>query len=43
NETIRKSHENPMIKKLYKEWLGKPGSHEAHRYLHTEYFERERT
>ena len=43
NETIRKSHENPMIKKLYKEWLGKPGSHEAHKYLHTEYFERERT
>lgn len=43
NEEIRKSHENPMIKKLYKEWLGTPGSHEAHKYLHTEYFERERT
>ncbi|THB67007.1 MAG: NADH:ubiquinone oxidoreductase [Gammaproteobacteria bacterium] len=40
NEEIRKSHENPMIKKLYKEWLDKPGSHEAHKYLHTEYFER---
>ncbi len=43
DKAIRKSHENPVIKQLYKEWLGEPGSHEAHKYLHTEYFERERT
>ncbi len=43
DKTIRKSHENPMIKQLYKEWLGEPGSHEAHKYLHTEYYERKRT
>ena len=34
----RKSHKNPDIVKLYKECLGtKPGSHEAHRLLHTTY------
>lgn len=34
---IRKSHENPDIKKLYKEFLEKPGSHKAHELLHTTY------
>ena len=38
--TIRKSHENPTIKKLYKEFLEKPGSHRAHELLHTEYHKR---
>ena len=37
---MRKSHENPFIKKLYDEYLGKPGSHKAHVLLHTEYKER---
>ena len=37
-KTIRKSHENPSIIKLYKEFLGEPGSHKAHSLLHTEYF-----
>lgn len=37
-KTIRKSHENPSIIKLYKEYLGEPGSHRAHSLLHTEYF-----
>jgi len=40
--TIRKSHENPAIKKLYEEYLGKPGSHKAHELLHTEYKKREK-
>ena len=40
--TIRKSHENPVMKKLYKEYLGKPGSHKAHELLHTEYTKREK-
>lgn len=38
--TIRKSHENPTIKKLYKEFLEEPGSHKAHELLHTAYHKR---
>lgn len=38
--TIRKSHENPVIKKLYQEFLQRPGSHKAHELLHTHYTER---
>jgi NADH-quinone oxidoreductase subunit G len=37
---IRKSHENPYIKKLYAEYLEKPGSHIAHKLLHTHYTKR---
>lgn len=37
NAKIRKSHENPSIKKLYAEFLEKPGSHKAHQLLHTHY------
>ena len=40
NKTIRKSHENPYIKKLYEEFLGAPMSHKAHELLHTKYFDR---
>ena len=39
-KTIRKSHENPDIIKVYEEFLGKPGSHKAHELLHTTYVER---
>ena len=39
-ETIRKSHENPAIQKLYEEYLEKPGSHRAHELLHTTYVKR---
>ena len=35
---LRKSHENPSIKKLYAEFLGEPGSPKAHKLLHTGYF-----
>ncbi len=38
--SIRKSHENPDIKKLYEEFLEKPGSHIAHELLHTHYIVR---
>ena len=38
---IRKSHENPFIKKLYKEFLQEPGSHKAHELLHTHYKKRD--
>lgn len=37
---LRKSHENPDIAKLYKEWFGKPGSEKAHHALHTSYVKR---
>lgn len=37
---IRKSHENPSVKKVYEEYLEKPGSHKAHRILHTSYVKR---
>lgn len=39
-KTIRKSHENPEIIKLYEEFLGKPLSHKAHELLHTHYFDK---
>ena len=37
---IRKSHENPVLKKIYKEYLGEPGGHKAHELLHTSYSKR---
>lgn len=37
---IRKSHENPYIIKLYKEFLGHPMSEKAHHLLHTHYFDK---
>ena len=40
--TIRKSHENPVVKKIYEEYLEKPGSHKAHELLHTEYEAKEK-
>lgn len=36
-KVIRKSHENPMIKELYDEYLKKPNSHIAHQILHVNY------
>ena len=38
---IRKSHENPDVKKVYEEYLGKPGGHKSHELLHTHYIKRE--
>jgi len=37
---LRKSHENPSIKKIYAEYFGEPGSHKAHEELHTHYQKR---
>ncbi|MBN2779278.1 MAG: iron hydrogenase small subunit [Bacteroidales bacterium] len=39
---IRKSHENPEIIQLYKEFLGQPMSEKAHHLLHTEYFDKKK-
>ena len=40
--TIRKSHENPVLKQIYKEYLEEPGSHKAHTLLHTSYSKKEK-
>ncbi len=37
---LRKSHENPDIQKLYKEFLGQPLSEKSHHLLHTHYFDK---
>ncbi|MBN1456815.1 MAG: iron hydrogenase small subunit [Sedimentisphaerales bacterium] len=37
SKTIRRSHENPDIQKLYKEFLQRPLSAVSHKYLHTHY------
>ena len=38
--TVRRSHENPEIVEIYKDFLGEPLSHKAHELLHTTYQER---
>ncbi len=40
-QEVRQSHNNPQIKELYEKFLGKPGSHKAHKLLHTSYEGRE--
>ncbi len=40
--TYRKSHESPIVKKVYAEYLGKPGGHKAHELLHCTYKEQKR-
>lgn len=39
-KTLRKSHENPFITALYKEYLEAPNSHKSHELLHTHYVRR---
>lgn len=40
-EKLRTSHDNPSIKELYKDFLGKPLGKLSHDLLHTHYIERE--
>ena len=40
---LRKSHENPSIQAIYKEFLGEPCGHKSHELLHTHYFDRQTT
>ncbi|WP_236875944.1 iron hydrogenase small subunit, partial [Clostridioides difficile] len=35
NKAIRKSHENPDLQAIYKDFFGEPNSDVAHKYLHT--------
>jgi NADH-quinone oxidoreductase subunit G/NADP-reducing hydrogenase subunit HndD len=41
-KTLRKSHENPDLILLYKDFLGQPNGHKSHDYLHTHYTRRQR-
>jgi len=38
--TIRASHDNPLIKQLYREYLGEPLGEKSHALLHTTYTKR---
>ncbi|MCU0366233.1 MAG: iron hydrogenase small subunit [Bacteroidales bacterium] len=38
---IRKSHENPEVVAIYKEFLEEPNGHKSHKLLHTHYVKRE--
>lgn len=40
--SARKSHQNPQIQQLYKDYLGKPNSHKAHDLLHTNFGKKEK-
>ena len=40
--TLRKSHESPVVEKIYSEYLEKPGSHLSHELFHTTYVKRDR-
>lgn len=40
NKQLRKSHENPDIAALYKDFLGEPCGHLSHELLHTHYFDK---
>ena len=41
-KVIRKSHENPSIKKIYEEFLIEPNGHKSHELLHTKYVKRDK-
>ena len=36
-QSLRQSHKNPQVQKLYEEYLGQPNSPRAHKLLHTTY------
>ncbi|MDE5755100.1 MAG: [FeFe] hydrogenase, group A, partial [Oscillospiraceae bacterium] len=40
NKTLRLSHLNEDVQKLYAEYLDRPGSHKSHKTLHTSYVKR---
>jgi iron only hydrogenase large subunit-like protein len=41
-KSLRKSHENPDVQKLYEEFLGRPLGERSHHLLHTKYTPRDR-
>jgi iron only hydrogenase large subunit-like protein len=40
-ESLRTSHANASVKRLYEEFLGEPLGHRSHQLLHTHYNRRE--
>ncbi|AGY77772.1 NADH-dependent [FeFe] hydrogenase, group A6 [Clostridium autoethanogenum] len=42
NKPLRKSHENPEVQALYKEFIGDVGGKKAHDLLHTHYIKRQK-
>jgi iron-only hydrogenase group A len=42
SKKLRKSHENPQVQELYREFLGQPLSEKSHHLLHTKYTPRQR-
>jgi hydrogenase, Fe-only len=40
--SLRKSHQSPIVKQCYDEFLGEPGGHLSHELLHTTYVKRSR-
>lgn len=42
HKELRKSHDNPLLMKLYEDFLEKPNSHLAHEILHTHYVPRDK-
>ena len=41
-KALRKSHENPQVRRLYEEFLGEPLGEKSHHLLHTQYEARQR-
>jgi iron only hydrogenase large subunit-like protein len=41
NMPLRKSHENPEVIAIYRDFLEKPNGHKSHELLHTHYVKRE--
>lgn len=39
---LKRAKDNPIVARLYREWLQEPGSEVAHQYLHTSYHPRKR-
>lgn len=42
NSRLRKSHESPVVKEVYENYLGEAGGHKAHHLLHTSYVPRKK-
>jgi iron-only hydrogenase group A len=42
SKPLRKSHDNPAVQELYRDFLGKPLGHKSHELLHTTYAPKER-
>ncbi len=42
SKRLRKSHDNPAVRELYRDFLGEPLGHQSHELLHTRYARKER-